>query len=35
MLLVGGAYLHSFTDKHKLAIFETEVLRPAKELISV
>lgn len=33
MLLVGGAQLHSFPDKHKLDIFETEGLKPAKELI--
>lgn len=34
MLLVGGAQLHSFADKHKLDIFETEGLKSAKELIA-
>ena len=32
MLLVGGAQLHSFADKHKLDAFETEGLKSAKEL---
>lgn len=34
MLLVGGAQLHSFSDKHKLDTFETKGLKAAKELIA-
>lgn len=35
VLLVGGAQLHSFVDKHKLDIFEIEGLKLAKEWVQV